>query len=505
MKRPALVLLLMVAAFLLAPVGPTAPSPAEAHPLGNFTVNHYDGLTLRPDGVEVLAVVDSAEIPTVQERRGTDSDGDGTISPAEGAAHATARCAAMPPLMRVAVDGVPVPLAVVSAEAQYPPGEQGLATTRVTCVLAAPTDLSGHSTVVFTDGVDADRVGWREITAVGDGLRLTGSDVAALSVSDGLRNYPADLLSSPRDERTARITTAPGDGAAGTPAAALPRSGVGWVDATAQAAERFLSGLVGGRDASPAVTGLAVVLALVLGASHAALPGHGKTIMAAYLAGRQGTRRDALVVGATVTVTHTTGVLVFGVLLSLVATFSPVEALRWLGVVSGLIVAAVGVSLLRSAVTRRRELAALPAAQRTGVLVGAAVGAVGHGHGHVHGHGHGHDVGAGRWSRGGLVGLGVAGGLVPSPTALVVLLVAVDAQRPWFGVALVACYAVGMAGTLTAAGLLLVSVRDRLTRAGHDRARPARGTRLLAALPLITASLVLVVGIGLVLRSLTGT
>ena len=115
-------LLLAIGALLVAPH--SAPQ-AQAHPLGNFTVNHYDGMTLHPDRVDVLAVLDSAEIPTVQERRATDTDGDGTVSAAEGAAHAAAQCAAMLPATQVAVDGVAVPLTVVSAAAEYPIGEQG--------------------------------------------------------------------------------------------------------------------------------------------------------------------------------------------------------------------------------------------------------------------------------------------------------------------------------------------------------------------------------------------
>ncbi len=503
----AAVLLLAVGALLLLPVN----SPqAQAHPLGNFTVNHYDGITLSPDRVEVLSILDSAEIPTVQERRTTDGDGDGTISSAEGAAHAATTCAAMAAATALAVDGVAVALAVTSATAEYPIGEQGLPTTRVTCLLAAPADLDGRATVMFGDTFLSDRIGWREITATGDGLRIDASDVPAESISAELRAYPDDLLASPQDQRSAQITVVPGSGSGASPLVALPGTGVGWFDSIAQGAERFVSGLAGSRELSPAVAGLAVVMSLVLGASHAALPGHGKTVMAAYLAGKQGTRRDAVVVGATVTVTHTAGVLVFGLLISLVATFSPVEALRWLGVISGLLVAAVGVMLLRTAVVRRRELAALPAAQRTGVLVGAAIGSggVGHGHGHGgHGHGHGHG-GHGaepdRWSRTSLIGMGMAGGLVPSPTALVVLLVAVDAQRPWFGIVLVACYALGMAGTLTAAGLLLVSVRDRLVRMERTQAWRDRAGRLLAVLPVATALLVLAVGIGLALRSLAG-
>jgi ABC-type nickel/cobalt efflux system permease component RcnA len=193
--------------------------------------------------------------------------------------------------------------------------------------------------------------------------------------------------------------------------------------------------------------------------------------MAAYLAGSRGTRRDALLVGATVTITHTAGVLVLGLLLSVSSVIAGESVLRWLGVASGLLVAVIGGVLLRSAVRSR--------------------GRKRHDHGHGHGHGHGH-------RRAGLVGMGVAGGLVPSPSALVVLLGAIALGRTWFGVLLVLAYGLGMAATLTAAGLLLVSLRDRF---GH---RFARFRKYADFMPLGTAALVMLVGVGLATRALAG-
>jgi ABC-type nickel/cobalt efflux system permease component RcnA len=239
-----------------------------------------------------------------------------------------------------------------------------------------------------------------------------------------------------------------------------------------------LADFVGRRELTPLIGLLAVLLSLVLGASHAALPGHGKTVIAAYLVGRKGNTRDALVVGATVTLTHTAGVLVLGLLLSLSSVLAGESVLRWLGIGSGLLIAGIGVMLLRSAMQRP-------------VLVG-----------HGHGHGHGHDDGS-KFGRGSLIGMGVAGGLVPSPSALVVLLGAVALGRTWFGVLLVLAYGIGMAGMLTAAGLLLVKFRDRLERLSSERVRQ-RMRRLIAAAPVLTAGMVLVVGIGLTVRAVLG-
>jgi ABC-type nickel/cobalt efflux system permease component RcnA len=93
--------------------------------------------------------------------------------------------------------------------------------------------------------------------------------------------------------------------------------------------------------------------------------------------------------------------------------------------------------------------------------------------------------------------MGVAGGLVPSPSALVVLLGATALGRAWFGVLLVLCYGIGMAITLTAAGLLLLRAQGVIERRGWTL---RRGRDLARLLPVGTASVVVLVGIGLVAR-----
>lgn len=305
--------------------------------------------------------------------------------------------------------------------------------------------------------------------------------------------------------------------------------------------------MVGSRHVTVGVGLLAVVLSMLLGAGHAFLPGHGKTIMAAYLVGRRGRLRDVVTVGATVTVMRTAGLLVLGLLISVTAAFAPTAAEQALGVVSGAIVAGVGVVLLVSAVRRTRPKDASVtfgeslapdgkgAVTSLPVLVSASIGAASeadvldldprrsrqvsaHAHSHAHPHGHGSgsiqdqtnahpDHESSRphqFGRAGLVGLGVAGGLVPSPSALLVLLAAVALGRTVFGVVLVLGYGLGMAGALMAAGLLLVSLRNRLVRLTLGR-RVTRASGLLRLMPVLTALLALVVGAGLMLRALGGT
>jgi ABC-type nickel/cobalt efflux system permease component RcnA len=291
--------------------------------------------------------------------------------------------------------------------------------------------------------------------------------------------------------------------------------------------------MIGGNGLTPLVGLLALGLAILLGCGHALLPGHGKTVMAAYLAGRRGRPRDAVLVGATVTLTHTVGVLVLGLAISLSSAFAGEQVLRWLGVISGVLVAVIGGVMLRDVLRDGRRPAPLaPVEQGVPVLAGAVAGAHttgapahvhhdhahhdhghdhadphdhdhdhAHPHDHDHDHAHPHDHGHPHThGRGGLVGMGIAGGLVPSPSALLVLLASVALGRTVFGVLLVVAYGLGMAATLTAVGLALVRVRDRLDRR-LDAGRTSSVLRVVArTAPLVTAALVLVVGLALVAR-----
>jgi ABC-type nickel/cobalt efflux system permease component RcnA len=487
---------LAVPAGVIAALALVSPGTASAHPLGNFTVNHYSGLTIHPDRVDALVVVDSAEIPTLQQRPQLDTDGDATVSGAEQRAYAAAQCDRLSTTVRTAVDDEALRFAVRSAQVSNPAGEAGLPTTRLTCRLSAPAVLGEPATLSFHNEFRGDRIGWREITAVGQGVGLPESPVPERSVSDELRNYPDDLLTEPLDVRDVTLRTVPGGasstgpgGLAGAPQASGVERLLGW------GSDRFT--VLVGAQLTPLVGMLALLLSLVLGASHAALPGHGKTLIAAYLAGRRGTTRDALLVGSTVTVTHTAGVLVIGLLLSAFAVLAGEQLLSWLGVMSGLLVAVIGAGLLRTAIRAQRAATPDLTPTPTPTLISTAV---------AHGHGHGHTgAGSSRIGRPALLGMGVAAGLVPSPSALLVLFAAIGLGRTWFGVLLVLGYGLGMAATLTAVGLLLVTLRDR---AEHRlaRARDNRWlTRLTAATPTLTAALVLIVGLGLIARSVTGT
>ncbi|WP_327063717.1 high frequency lysogenization protein HflD [Kitasatospora purpeofusca] len=542
---------------------------AGAHPLGNFSLNHYLGFTVHPDDIEVLAVTDAAEIPTLQEQPKVDRDGDGTVDDAERTAWASEQCDRTARDLRVTADPATSALTwrTDSARFQYEDGSAGLRTSRLECRLRAELRLPADGTTVrVVGGSDPGRVGWNEITVRGDGATVQSSDVPSRSVSKELRDYPRDLLDSPSGVTHARFRASPGGSAAPAQGAVVRAEGSGptaWLSSL----DARLTELGAARRLTVPLGLLAVLLSIVLGAGHALLPGHGKTVMAAYLAGRRGSTRDAVTVGATVTATHTAGVLVIGLCLTAFSSLAGDVLLGWLGVLSGALVAVVGAGLLRDALRRsrsagahehhrhshgdadiepRRELAHVSASpapigqhEHHGHLHGHAQAAHSHEDGHEHGHGHdhphdhdhddphghshdhdhGHDHGHRHGLFGGghhhhhdpaapgrrsLVGLGIAGGLVPSPSALVVLLGAVALGRTLFGAALVLAYGLGMAATLTAVGLLLVRLGDRLAGAA-DGPVVGRLRRIAPYSALLTALLILTVGVGLVVRSFPST
>jgi nickel/cobalt exporter len=477
----------VVLAVLAAAVAVAGAAPAAAHPLGNFTVNSYSGLRVGPDRLLVDYVLDLAEIPAFQARQAIDGDHDGRISGAESVGWRDRECPRLAGGLRATVDGRPLSLGVAGATVAFPPGAGGLRTLRLECTLAAGLpEGRGHHDLAYADGNQAGRVGWREITATGDGATLEAADVPPRSASRRLTAYPEDQLRSPLDQRTAAVGFRPGGpraGDAGEPGAskAVARRGV-------DRATAAFTALVAARRLTPGFGLLALALAVALGAAHALAPGHGKTVMAAYLVGLRDSLRQAAAIGATVTLTHTAGVLLLGLVLSASRAVASERVYPWLGLTSGLLLAGVGLTLAARALSGHRHPHAHP--HPTGP------GADRHGDGRG-GHTHDHAGWGGQplgWR--GLVALGLAGGLVPSPSAVVVLLGGIALGHAWFGVALVLAYGIGMAATLTGVGLLLAHLRGRVDRrlTGPTGSLLARAGRLL---PVVTASVIVAVGLAL--------
>lgn len=459
--RRALAVTVLALAALIA-----LPTIAVAHPLGNFTINVYDGIQIAPASITIDHVVDMAEIPTYQRRQEIDVDRDGRISPAEAAEYATSDCEEATKTISVTLDHRAVALAREGSSVTFPPGAGGLPTLRLTCGYVGRVHLRDGAVIAVGDEAYDGHIGWHEMTAVGDRATLVRSDVPSTSISQRLTRYPADKLRSPLDVRAAHLMARPGgDAASQAPPVAgsfLPRG----VDR----ATRAFTDLVAGHRFTASFALLAVLAAVALGAAHALAPGHGKTVTAAYLVGQRGSRRDAITIAAAVTATHTAGVLALAVVLAATKALAPEQLYPWLGMASGLMLLAIGVSLLRNAVRRRRSAGGT----------------------HAHEHDHPHPS-MDRPRARSLLALGFAGGVVPSPSALVVLLAATALGRMWFGIALVVAYGIGMAAMLTGAGLALVRARGFVER--HSRF-----TRAATALPIAAASAIAVVGAVLAAR-----
>jgi ABC-type nickel/cobalt efflux system permease component RcnA len=450
-----------------------APAGAQAHPLGNFTINRYSRIELSGDRIYVLYVLDMAEIPTFQARPEVAAGG-----PANYASRTAAR------LLRhvsLTIAGRPVALRELGHALAFPPGQAGLRTTRLEAVYASGPVPSGTQPLRYRDDNFPGRIGWKEIVARADsGARIDSASAPATSASDELRAYPKDLLQSPLDVAEATVTFSPGRGPGVPPTTRSGRALDARVGVRAVADSGFAALI--GRDRLPVGVVLVSLLAAVFwGAAHALSPGHGKSIVAAYLVGTRGTRRDAVVLGVTVTVTHTIGVFALGLItLSLSQFVVPEDLYPWLNLISALLVIAVGLGVLswRLRAWRRR----------------------GHHHDHHHGHRHhhGHDHHDAAHRPGGirgLIGVGVSGGLIPCPTALVVLLAAISLHRIGYGLVLILAFSAGLAATMTGIGLIAVTAKRAFDRI--DLETPA-----IRILPAISALAILGLGLAMTAHAL---
>ena len=450
-RRRLLVLSLLIFGVL------AAPATAHAHPLGNFTINTSASLVLRADEVVVDYAVDMAEIPTFQERAKIDTDGDGSLSSEETAAYQSDACAGLQGELRLDVDGVPARLAMRSSDLSLPVGQAGLPTLRLTCILRATVAPGATHDLVFEDTNYQDRLGWREVTAAGDGATVVRSDVPTESPSERLSSYPKNVRLS--NVRSATIAFRPGGALLRAPSA----SGT-----ATRASGGLLADFASRPDLSAGLVALMIAVAIAVGAIHALGPGHGKSLIGAYLVGTGDTLRQAVAVGAAVSVMHTASVLGLGILvLSAEQLFAPERVYPWLGLASGLVALGLGAALLVSRLHTLSE-------QRR------------------HGHDHAHP--ARPLSRRGLIALAFAGGILPSPSALVVLLGSVSIGRTALGLVLIAAFSVGLAASLVAVGA--VAIRARHMATGR---LPAGLVRLA---PVISAGCIALVGLVLTGRGL---
>src|SRR3954451_22438869 len=385
-----------------------APAAAQAHPLGNFSVNHLAEISVSANRIDVRYVLDGAEIPTFQHQ--------------VQAAKVQAEVARA---LTLTVDGVRTPLTVAGAiTTAHPRGQGGLPTTRVVIPLVA----QAHAThVTLDDETWPGRVGWKAVVTKPGAGTATRSSAPASDPTNELRSYPRDLLKSPSDLRAATLTVTPGHGTVQAPGAQAIK--------TASGSSGFAD-ILGDGDK---VLVLLLLAAFGWGAIHALSPGHGKAMVAAYLVGTEGKPRDAVALGAIVTVTHTAGVFALGLItLALSHYILPEHLYPYLNLLSGVLVVAVGASVLRKQLKKR----------------------------HHHHHHHHHD-------RKSLLAMGTAAGLIPCPSALVVLLGAIAQDKIALGMVLIVAFSAGLATTLSGLGLAVVYARRLPLPRGAMNALPA--------------------------------
>ena len=478
-----------------------APQPARAHPMGNFSINHYARFEVGADALKLRYILDFAEIPAAERMARLDANGDGRVSAGEKAAYLKTEAPALLAGVSLKVDGRPVALAPLASDLEVRAGAGGLPTLRVWMDARAPLPASPSVRVAYNDANFEGRTGWMEVVAlVGAGRALRDSDAATTDRSRGLTVFPLDGGTVAPRQSSSAFTIVSANGVAPAPTSGAPRDAAPTSN-TQTPQNRFTQSIAEG-TLTPALVGWGILFALAFGAVHALSPGHGKTMVAAYLVGTRGTPRHAVLLGLVVTITHTLGVFALGLALLFASRYVlPEKLFPALSALSGLLIFGVGVWLFLS----RWQALTAPKHDHSH-----------DGHTHEHGEEHSHPHGAGVHSHGGhahshavpdgplslrtLVALGISGGIVPCPEALVVLLAAVKLHRIGYGMVLISAFSVGLAAALVAIGLLVVSARGRLSRVrGLDENSP-----IVRYLPLGSAAIITAIGAILTLRASMG-
>jgi nickel/cobalt transporter (NicO) family protein len=527
LHRVIVVLLTLVISFALVPA-------AFAHPLGNFTINQYSGLNISREKVLLDYVLDMAEIPAFQEIAAFDANGNGQAEASEAAGFHAEKCTSLQPDLNLLLNHKAVALTLTSSSIEFPVGLGGLPTLRLNCTFEAALTSSEINHLSFSNTAFPERLGWREIVVLSDDVSING-DFAATSLSSRLTNYPEDLLTNPLDQRQVELVIAP---------VILPNQNESAVPArenTSPLADRndAFTRLILLEEINLSTLLVALGISFIWGAMHAMTPGHGKTIVGAYLVGSRGTMKHAAYLGLTTTITHTLGVFALGLITLFAAQFIVPETLYpWMSLLSGLFVVGIGLNLFANRF-RSSGLGTWTQAFKTKlgrspqpyspVLAHAHSEGTAHEHkyvlntshdyGRIHSRSHGHenhhhdhtehhhdhehadhshlppgaDGSPVTWRN--LLALGVSGGLLPCPSALVVLLGAIALNRIGFGLILVLAFSLGLAGALTAIGMTFIYAGRLFERF------PSQG-KIIRILPALSALFVSLIGIAISIKAL---
>lgn len=476
------------------------PAVVMAHPMGDFAISRYSRLELEDNFLTLIYVVDMAEIPTFQERETIDTNGNGQVDSAEANIYLESQSATILSNLDLTVDGQPLALALDDSAISFPPGDGGLLTTRIDLTFTAPLPPSDAAySVEYDDNNYPERLGWQEVVIVpGNDVVLLDSSAPTEDLTNGLREYPSEAM---LENSSASFTFEPRGLSGATESVVVPAFGGADSGVSITGGEDQFAELINQQLTNPLSILLVGLLAFGWGAAHALTPGHGKTLVAAYLVGSRGTVWHALFLGLTTTVTHTLGVFALGFITLFLSRFIlPEQLFPWLGVASGLLVVGIGLQLLRGryAVATEPEAAvAVAGHDHTNVEFIEGEGFM-HSHGGGQAHSHMPITSASGISWGSLFALGVSGGLIPCPSALVLMLSAIALERIGYGMVLIIIFSLGLAGVLTAIGILWVKARDILERYSSEDSLFARIPLLrfsIRFLPAFSAAFITIIGV----------
>jgi nickel/cobalt transporter (NicO) family protein len=268
-----------------------------------------------------------------------------------------------------------------------------------------------------------------------------------------------------------------------------------------QSPQEILLELVRSKEFSFSFYFFALLIALALGALHALTPGHGKTVVAAYLVGSRGTSLHAIALGTVVTLTHTGSVFLLGIITLAASQYIlPTTIIPFLEILSGVLIVGLGLYLLwqrflfwqrsrKPEPEQKKKISLSPMASKKPLgavkVQNLPVNMHHHGDGKVHSHEVPETI---TWRS--LIALGISGGLVPCPDAIAILLVAIAINRIMLGLALILSFSLGLAVVLIVIGLLMVNSRRIFDRFGFlDRLAPF--------MPVVSAVIVLLLGFAL--------
>jgi ABC-type nickel/cobalt efflux system permease component RcnA len=484
-----------------------------AHPMGNFSVSHFTKFDIRKKVVDITYVLDLAEIPTYQLMRAWNLDpaADAKIPQTTLDEKAAQQAAEWIKQLDFTAGGVRLTPKQGSTSIKLSDGAGGMHVARIETSLRLD-DPKGK--VAFEDRNYPDRAGWKEIVITSsDATPIIQASQSGADRSKALTEYPQDPTLTPPQDLRANIEWHVEAPVIVTKIVPIEQPAAPVIDATPKPKPvpgevtrgDYLSRMLSQHDIPFNVMLIGLAVAFAFGALHAKSPGHGKTMVAAYLVGSRGTMKQAAFLGSMVTLTHTISVFILGlVTLAFAKYLAPEKLVTWLGVASGISIILIGATLFY---------------KRLRTLQHARAHAHAHHHHHPHTHDHTHDhhhhpdhhhdhqhdhhhhdhdhgpnghthVPEGEVSLRSLIALGASGGMVPCPSALVLLLISISLGHVGLGLLLLVSFSLGLAGVLMAIGMLVIYAKQYLPDPVKTSQHPA-----FRLIPVLSAFVILCIGL----------